>query len=79
MVCGYEDVSDRKIGMYLSSMKCMCARIKWDTLIHEIKARNSWESPITRDYLVGSPYHKGLLMSHSDIPTVFKVAIYGMI
>ena len=63
MVYGYEDVSNRKIGMYLSSIKCVCAHIKWDALIHGIKARNSWESPIIRDCLIGSPYYKGLLMS----------------
>ena len=40
---------------------------RWDALIHEIKARNGWESPITRDYLVGGPYHKGLLMSRIGV------------
>ena len=58
---------DHKIGMYSSSIKCMCRTPSQDALIHGIKTKNSWESIITRDYLVGSQYYNGLLLLFSPV------------
>ena len=63
------------VGMMIYSIvRSRCIRHQWRACVRAssgmpwyMRSRlgNSWESPLTRDCLVRSPYYKGLLMSHT--------------